>query len=123
MQMGKKLKLSLVAVVTLMTLTLVSCSKEDWENVQVYKYEASCSNSDLKSQYNTVIKDATDKGYADYDRNDEVIAACDKLYKLHAQEEKYRTMESCTVEVKRKYVSALDGIGSTTVVTYTYPIK
>jgi len=121
--MSKKLMFGLLAAVLVVLVTLTACDKDDLENIQVYQYVVDCSNSDLKSQYGSAVKNATDKGYADHDRDAEVIDACNAIYAEHAKLEQWRTVESCEVVVKRKYVSLTEGTGATHVVTYTYPIK
>jgi len=115
----------LIALMAILMLTLNACAKEELEGVQVFHYEVSCSNSDLKSEYNAVLKQhiSGDNTYTDTDLDAPIKADCDALYASHAKIEKYQTMASCTVTVKRRYVSALEGAGTVTLATYAYPIK
>jgi len=115
--------MSAVALAAGVMLSLTACDSEKFENIQVYKYTVSCSNHEIRHEYNKAVDDATDSGYADHDKNARVIAACDSVYAAHGKLEKYRTVDSCTVEIKRKYVSLTEGTGSTRVASYSYPIK
>jgi|GEM_PF-2721537 len=110
-------------LITAAVVGLTACDEEKFENIQVYHYTVTCSNSDLKHQYNEAVKRVTNNGYTDYDKNAQVITECDSLYASHRQQEKYRTIDTCTVQIKRQYVSVTEGTGTTRVVSYSYPIK